>query len=136
MVELMRGVVQHGTGVRLRYRYKIPGDIIGKTGTTSNYADGWFIGCTPNLVAGSWSGCDDRYIRFRSMQYGQGATMALPVWAYFFQRVNNDSTNFSNEFNATTTFTTPDGVSSLVYDCAKYNQQGGTGTKKVGNDFD
>jgi len=136
MVELLRGVVQHGTGVRLRYRYKIPGDIIGKTGTTSNYADGWFIGCTPNLVAGSWSGCDDRYIRFRSMQYGQGATMALPVWAYFFQRVANDSTNFSSEFNATSTFVTPEGVSSLLYDCAKYNQQGGAGAKKVGNDFD
>ncbi len=135
LVELLRGVVQHGTGVRLRYRYKIPGDIIGKTGTTSNYADGWFIGCTPNLVAGSWSGCDDRYIRFRSMQYGQGATMALPVWAYFFQRVHADSTNFSSEFNATATFNMPEGVNSLVYDCAKYNQSGGS-SKKVGSDYD
>jgi len=70
------------------------------------------------------------------MQYGQGATMALPVWAYFFQRVANDTTNFSSEFNATSTFVTPDGVNSLLYDCAKYNQQGGAGAKKVGNDFD
>lgn len=135
MVELLRGVVQHGTGVRLRYKYKIPGDIIGKTGTTSNYADGWFIGGTPHLVAGSWSGCDDRYIRFRSMQYGQGATMALPVWAYFFQRVTADSSNFSSEFNATETFGMPEGVNSLVYDCAKYNQQSGS-SKKVGSDYD
>ncbi|MFN8292844.1 MAG: transglycosylase domain-containing protein [Chitinophagales bacterium] len=134
MVELLRGVVQYGTGVRLRYRYKLPGDIIGKTGTTSNYADGWFIGATPHLVAGSWTGCDDRYIRFRSMQYGQGATMALPVWAYFFQRVNNDSTNFSSEFNAKDVFPVPEAMSHTIFDCNKYNQN--TGSKKVGNDYE
>jgi penicillin-binding protein 1A len=134
LVELLRGVVQHGTGVRLRYKYKLPGDIIGKTGTTSNYADGWFMGCTPHLVAGSWTGCDDRYIRFRSMQYGQGATMALPVWAYFFQRVYNDSTNFSSEFNATDVFPVPENMSNTSFDCGKFNQT--TGGKKLGNDFD
>lgn len=134
MVELLRGVVQHGTGVRLRYKYKLPGDIIGKTGTTSNYADGWFIGATPHLVAGSWTGCDDRYIRFRSMQYGQGATMALPVWAYFFQRVLADSVNFAADFNAKDAFPIPDNVNPSLFDCNKYNQN--TGTKKVGNDYD
>lgn len=134
LVELLRGVVQHGTGVRLRYKYKLPGDIIGKTGTTSNYADGWFMGCTPHLVAGSWTGCDDRYIRFRSMQYGQGATMALPVWAYFFQRVYNDSTNFSSEFNAKDVFPVPENMSNTSFDCGKFNQT--TGGKKLGNDFD
>jgi penicillin-binding protein 1A len=134
LVELLRGVVQYGTGVRLRYKYKLPGDIIGKTGTTSNYADGWFIGCTPHLVAGSWSGCDDRYIRFRSMQYGQGATMALPVWAYFFQNVLADSAHFASEFNAYDVFPVPENVNSAVLDCAKFQQ--GSGTKKVGNDYD
>lgn len=134
LVELLRGVVQHGTGVRLRYKYKLPGDIIGKTGTTSNYADGWFIGCTPHLVAGSWTGCDDRYIRFRSMQYGQGATMALPVWAYFFQRVYSDSANFSSEFNAKDVFPVPENMSNTLFDCGKFNQT--TGRRKLGNDFD
>lgn len=134
MVELLRGVVQHGTGVRLRYKYKIQGDIIGKTGTTSNYADGWFIGCTPHLVAGSWSGCDDRYIRFRSMQYGQGATMALPVWAYFFQRVYSDSLNFSSEFNAKDMFPVPTGMKSIVFDCSGSGQT--SAKKKVGSDYE
>jgi penicillin-binding protein 1A len=135
MVELLRGVVQHGTGVRLRYKYKLPGDIIGKTGTTQNYSDGWFMGCTPHLVAGSWTGCDDRYIRFRSMANGQGASSALPVWAYFFQRVAADSANFSAEFNAKDRFIQPESVDGSFVDCSKYVQPS-AGTKTSGNDFE
>ncbi len=135
MVELLRGVVQHGTGVRLRYKYKLPGDIIGKTGTTQNYSDGWFMGCTPHLVAGSWTGCDDRYIRFRSMANGQGASSALPVWAYFFQRVAADSANFSAEFNAKDRFIQPESVEGSFVDCSKYVQPS-AGTKSSGNDFE
>jgi penicillin-binding protein 1A len=135
MVELLRGVVQHGTGVRLRYKYKLPGDIIGKTGTTQNYSDGWFMGCTPHLVAGSWTGCDDRYIRFRSMANGQGASSALPVWAYFFQRVAADSVNFGAEFNAKDRFVQPESVDVSTVDCSKYVQLG-AGTKSSGNDFE
>jgi penicillin-binding protein 1A len=57
--------------------------IAGKTGTTQNQSDGWFMGMVPNLVTGVWVGCEDRSARFRSITYGQGATAALPVWAYF-----------------------------------------------------
>jgi penicillin-binding protein 1A len=63
----------------------------GKTGTTQNNSDGWFMGITPNLVTGVWSGCDDRSVRFRDTHYGQGANMALPVFAEYMQRVYADT---------------------------------------------
>jgi len=90
MVRMMQGVVDFGTAKRIRYRYKLEGDIAGKTGTTNNQADAWFIGYTPQLLAGSWVGCDDRYLRFGSTNLGQGAAAALPIWAYFMQRVYAD----------------------------------------------
>jgi penicillin-binding protein 1A len=90
MLELMKGVVESGTGVRLRFRYNLTNPIAGKTGTTQNNSDGWFIGLTPDLVAGVWVGAEDRGIRFRSIALGQGANMALPIWALFMQRVYND----------------------------------------------
>lgn len=91
MVSMMRGVADFGTAKRLRYRYKLEGEIAGKTGTTNNQADAWFIGYTPQLLAGSWVGCDDRYLRFGTEALGQGAAAALPIWAYFMQRVYADS---------------------------------------------
>ncbi len=90
MVKMMRGVVNAGTGGRLRYRYGIHNDVAGKTGTTNNQADAWFIGYTPQLLAGAWVGCDDREFRFRSERLGQGAAAALPIWAYFMKRVYAD----------------------------------------------
>jgi len=90
MVKLMREVVDHGTGARLRFRYKIMNDVAGKTGTTSNQADAWFIGYTPQLIAGAWVGCDDREFRFHSEALGQGAAAALPIWALFMRRVYAD----------------------------------------------
>jgi penicillin-binding protein 1A len=90
MVKMMRGVVNAGTGGRLRYRYGIHNDVAGKTGTTNNQADAWFIGYTPQLLAGVWVGCDDREFRFRSERLGQGAAAALPIWAYFMKRVYAD----------------------------------------------
>jgi penicillin-binding protein 1A len=90
MIQLMRGVVDGGTGSRLRFRYKLMNQIAGKTGTTQQNADGWFIGLTPDLVAGVWVGGEDRSIHFNSMQEGQGATMALPIWAKFFTKVYAD----------------------------------------------
>lgn len=90
MVKMMRGVVNAGTGGRLRYRYGIYNDVAGKTGTTNNQADAWFIGYTPQLIAGAWVGCDDREFRFRSERLGQGAAAALPIWAYFMKRVYAD----------------------------------------------
>ena len=87
MVNLMEGVVQGGTASRLRYRYHLMGDIAGKTGTTNDNADGWFIGYTPTLVAGIWTGAEDRQVHFQSIAYGQGAHMSLPTWGIFMQKV-------------------------------------------------
>lgn len=92
MVNMMRGVVNFGTGARLRGRYQISSDVAGKTGTTSNQADAWFIGYTPDLIAGAWVGCNDREFRFRREEYGQGAASALPIWALFMKRVWADRT--------------------------------------------
>lgn len=90
MVRMMQGVVDFGTAKRMRYRYKIESEIAGKTGTTNNQADAWFMGYTPQLLAGAWVGCDDRYLRFGSTRLGQGAAAALPIWAYFMKRVYAD----------------------------------------------
>lgn len=117
MVEMMRNVVLGGTATRLRYRFNLMNDIFGKTGTTQNYSDGWFIGCTPDLIAGSWTGCDDRYIRFQSMENGQGASTALPVWAKFFQKVYSDSANFKNEINPEHRFVIPEGKINIELNC-------------------
>ena len=97
-VRLMEGVVQYGTAVRLRYRYKLDMPIGGKTGTTDNNSDGWFMGYTPLLTAGAWVGCDDRAAHFRSTALGQGANTALPVWAIFVKKCYEDSTlNFTKK---------------------------------------
>src|SRR5690606_30068009 len=85
MVNMMKGVTEMGTAKRLRYRYGLNGEMAGKTGTTNNQADAWYIGYTPQLLAGVWVGCDDRFLRFSSTAQGQGASAALPIWAYFFQ---------------------------------------------------
>ncbi len=89
-VRLMQGVVQSGTAVRLRYRYKLDMPIAGKTGTTDNNSDGWFMGYTPNFTAGAWVGCEDRAAHFRSTALGQGANTALPVWAIFAKKCYED----------------------------------------------
>jgi len=86
----MRGVVDGGTGSRLRFKHKLYNQIAGKTGTTQRNADGWFMGLTPELVAGAWVGGEDRSIHFNSMVEGQGATMALPIWGKFFNKVYAD----------------------------------------------
>jgi len=92
MIELMRGVVQYGTSVRLRYKYGLTNDIAGKTGTTNNNSDGWFMGITPRLVSGAWVGGEERSIHFRSTALGGGHSMALPIWAKYMQKVYADST--------------------------------------------
>lgn len=90
MIDMLRAVIQGGTGSRLRYAYHLTADIGGKTGTTNNNSDGWFMGITPELVSGCWVGGEDRDIHFDHTSMGQGATTALPVWAYFMQRVYAD----------------------------------------------
>ncbi|MBR5176393.1 MAG: transglycosylase domain-containing protein [Bacteroidales bacterium] len=92
MVNLMQGVVQGGTASRLRYRYNLMGEIAGKTGTTNDNSDGWFIGYTPTLVAGVWTGAEDRQVHFQSGSLGQGANMSLPTWGIFMKKVLADGT--------------------------------------------
>ena len=90
MLVLLRGVVDGGTAGRLRYKYHLEGEIGGKTGTTNKNSDAWFIGFTPQLVTGIWVGGEDRDIHFDNMAMGQGATMALPIWAYYMKKVYRD----------------------------------------------
>ncbi|MHC0439471.1 penicillin-binding protein 1A [Flavobacterium sp. 3-210] len=103
VIKLLEGVTETGSGARLRtqgggsgdnrwtgYPYMFKNPIAGKTGTTQNQSDGWFMGMVPNLVTGVWVGCEDRSARFKSLTYGQGATAALPVWAYFMKKCYAD----------------------------------------------
>lgn len=103
VIKLMEGVTQSGSGVRLRtqtggsgdnrwtgYPYMFTNPIAGKTGTTQNQSDGWFMGMVPNLVTGVWVGCEDRSARFKGITYGQGATAALPIWGYFMKKCYED----------------------------------------------
>jgi penicillin-binding protein 1A len=92
MVDMMKGVVDGGTGGRLRFRYGLKGQIAGKTGTTNDNSDGWFIGYTPTITAGVWVGAEDRYVHFTSTSLGQGANMALPIWGLWMQKVLADGT--------------------------------------------
>lgn len=90
MLDMLSSVVDAGTGIRIRYKYNLKMPAGGKTGTTQNNSDGWFIGFTPSLVSGVWTGFEDRSINFSSMADGQGANMALPIWALYMQKVLND----------------------------------------------
>ena len=92
MIQMMRGVVDGGTGSRLRFRYGLSGAIAGKTGTTNDNSDGWFIGYTPTITAGVWVGAEDRYVHFSSTALGQGANMALPIWGLWMKKVLADGT--------------------------------------------
>lgn len=113
MLIMLQSVVNEGTGVRLRYKYGFKGDIGGKTGTTNNNSDGWFIGATPELVNGAWVGGEDRSIHFDSMAEGQGASMALPIWALYMKKVYADPTL---TYSDSTHFTIPNDV-IRQYDC-------------------
>jgi penicillin-binding protein 1A len=92
MVYMLKGVVDGGTGSRMRNRYGVKAEMGGKTGTTNNNSDAWFMGIAPKLVSGCWVGGDDRDIHFDNMAMGQGATMALPIWAYYMKKIYADGT--------------------------------------------
>ena len=113
MANLMQGVVNSGTGVRLRAKYGLKGEIAGKTGTTNNQSDGWFIGYTPKLTAGVWVGAEDRSVHFESLSLGGGSNMALPIWGLFMQKVLEDG---SLGISETDRFIAPPGV-ALNLDC-------------------
>ena len=97
MIYMLKNVVDGGTASRLRFKYNLKGDIAGKTGTTNNNSDAWFVGFTPTLVNACWVGGDDRDIHFESMAMGQGASGALPVFALYMQQVYKDSQLGYNE---------------------------------------
>lgn len=117
MVKMLENVVNSGTAARLRFAYSINNEIGGKTGTTQNNTDGWFIGITPQLVAGCWVGGEDRIIRFKSTFYGQGANMALPTYAYFLKKCYNDKTI---NINAAAHFSMPSAPLPVEIDCSQY----------------
>ncbi len=130
---MLQGVVQNGTGCRLRYKYKLMNPIAGKTGTTQNHSDGWFMGITPDLVTGTWVGGEDRSIHFSNMTEGQGAAMALPIFAYYMQKVYADKkiNLYQGDFEK------PQGKISVELDCEKYNkalEQGGGQENDKGED--
>ena len=129
MIHMLKGVVDGvydeeaekkvGTAIRLRFRYKFKGPIAGKTGTTQNYSDGWFMGVTPDLVSGTWVGCEDRAVHFRRMSLGQGANMALPIWALYMQKVYADK---SLGYSELTKFDIiPGKKMGVELDCVRYN---------------
>lgn len=91
---MLESVVNHGTASRLRHQYRFRGNIAGKTGTTQHHADGWFIGYTPHWLAGVWVGANNPAVRFSSIRDGQGANMALPIWANFYKAIDQDRANY------------------------------------------
>lgn len=118
MIELLKGVVDHGTGRRLRFTYDFRHPIAGKTGTTDNNSDGWFMGLTPDLVTGVWVGGEDRSVHFRRTYYGQGANTGLPIWAIYMKSLYGSPTvDISKE-----DFGKPKGM-NLEFDCKKYNEK-------------
>lgn len=118
MVKLLEGVVKQGSGGRLKWKYGLNNQIAAKTGTTQNHSDGWFIGFTPELVTGVWTGADNRAVRFRDLHMGQGAEMALPIWANYMSSLYNDnSINISRE-----DFPFPESGVSVILDCNKIKE--------------
>jgi penicillin-binding protein 1A len=92
MIHMLRSVIDHGTGVRLRFKYGLKAPMGGKTGTTQNNSDGWFVGFTPSLVSGCWVGGEDRAVHFDRMSDGQGASMALPIFGLYMNKIYQDTT--------------------------------------------
>jgi penicillin-binding protein 1A len=131
MVDLMKGVTQGGSGTRLRhsynknnsvykeiitgYPYELTNPIAGKTGTTQNNSDGWFMGMVPNLVTGVWVGGEERSVHFKNILYGQGASMALPIWGLYMKK------NYANEELGISKgdFEKPENM-SIITDCVKF----------------
>ena len=119
MIELMKGVVYEGTGVRLRSKYGLKNPIAGKTGTTQNQSDGWFMGITPDLTTGVWTGAEDRSVHFKTISLGQGSNMALPIWALYMQKVYADPTLHISKGD----FPKPLANVDMEFDCDKYEEE-------------
>lgn len=126
MVDMMQSVVNSGTAVRLRGKYALRGKIAGKTGTTNDHSDGWFIGYTPTITAGVWVGGEDRYVRFASMALGQGANMALPIWGIWMKKVIADGTLGISESDV---FTVPEGMPGI--NCSSGDSSAANGDRNM-----
>lgn len=128
VLDLMKGVTLFGTGARLRgSKYGFTNPIAGKTGTTQNNSDGWFMGITPELVSGAWAGCEDRSVHFRTTHLGQGANTALPIWGLYMKKVYADPTLIYSKSD----FERPEKPLGVELDCKQYKkpveqQNGGT----------
>lgn len=131
MVEMLRGVVDHGSGLRLRYIYQLQGPFGGKTGTTQNHSDGWFISIYPSLVVGTWVGAEDMAVHFSGMAMGQGASMALPIQGLFYKKA------FENPHVGITPqdkWTVPDALKGQRFDCNDANEETDAGVGQNGGD--
>jgi penicillin-binding protein 1A len=140
IINLLEGVTQGGTGTRLRskaggygkdypatgFPWGFDNPIAGKTGTTQNQSDGWFMGMVPNLITGVWAGCDDRAAHFGSLHYGQGATTALPLWAVYMRKCYADPTLEVSKGQ----FERPTGEMTIELDCARYNREHGQASEE------
>ncbi len=120
MTYMLKGVIENGTGSRLTYKYGIRNPVAGKTGTTQDNSDGWFIGVTPQLVTGVWTGCEDRDIHFRSTYLGEGANTALPIFALYMKRVYADATL---GIKKNVDFDAPKTPLTITLDCGLYDQK-------------
>jgi penicillin-binding protein 1A len=119
MIEMLKAVVNDGTAAALRSSYGFKAEIAGKTGTTQNNTDGWFIGMTPDLVAGAWVGGDLQNVRFKSIRYGQGAYAAMPIWSEFMKRTFQDASWTKLQNN---TFRTPE-AAHIRMDCEDFKEK-------------
>lgn len=119
MTDMLKAVVKEGTGVRLGWKYKLTNPIGGKTGTTQNNSDGWFMGITPELVTGVWTGAEDRAIHFSTTSFGEGANTALPIFGLYMQKVYADPTLKYSKGD----FPLPKGGITTIIDCGAYSQQ-------------
>lgn len=154
VVKLIEGVTQSGSGARLRtkgadgydsmyknvitgYPYAFKNPIAGKTGTTQNQSDGWFMGMVPNLVTGVWVGGEDRSVHFKGIRYGQGATMALPIWGYYMKKLyeNKDLTVSKDPFPIPKNDDGSTSFSSSDFDCKGNDPVEAVGEDSEGIDF-
>jgi len=120
MTYMMKGVIENGTGSRLRWTYHINNPVAGKTGTPQDNSDGWFMGMVPQLVTGVWTGCEDRDFHFRSTRLGEGANTALPIFALFMQKVYaNPELGIKKDID----FEPPKTPLTITLDCSAYDQQ-------------
>ena len=119
MTNMLKASVQNGTASRISWKYGLRNPIGGKTGTTQNNSDGWFIGVTPQLVTGVWTGCEDRSIHFRTTRLGGGTNSALPVFALYMKKVYADPKLKYSKGD----FEPPKGGSTVTLDCEAYNQE-------------